>query len=108
MGAREIVVIATGANKARAVKEGVEGSISASWTISKLQEHESWLLVVDEHAAGELRESTIKVVRPLDSPYRAGLTRVQYFQQVEEEEGPERPKTMGRGTEESNALSPKL
>ena len=61
MEAREVVIIATGAGKARAVKEGVEGGISSSWTISKLQEHESWVLVVDEGATGELKGSTVQV-----------------------------------------------
>ena len=61
MDAREVVVIATGAGKARAVERAVQGPVSAEWMGSRLQEHGHCRFVVDEGASEELRVGTVKV-----------------------------------------------
>jgi glucosamine-6-phosphate deaminase len=61
MDAREVAIIATGGGKAKAVKAGVEGGVNHLWTISALQMHPRWLMVVDEEACAELDYKTLKV-----------------------------------------------
>lgn len=52
--AKEIVLTATGENKARAIAQMVEGPISARWPASCLQLHPAVTVVVDEAAASQL------------------------------------------------------
>jgi glucosamine-6-phosphate deaminase len=59
--AREVCIIANGAGKAEAVRRGVEGAVSHEWTVSQLQHHERWMLVVDDDACQELRVKTVRV-----------------------------------------------
>ena len=55
-------MIATGANKADAVKMGVEGPMGARWPVSWLQGHGKVEIVVDEGGAGRgLGWETIEV-----------------------------------------------
>lgn len=58
---REVCIIATGPAKAEAVKQGVEGAIGHEYTITKLQDHPRWLMVVDDEACAELKVKTVKV-----------------------------------------------
>ena len=52
--AKRIVLIATGANKADAVRDMVEGAVSISCTGSALQMHNNVKILLDEAAAGKL------------------------------------------------------
>lgn len=61
MEAREVIIIANGVGKARAVKEAVEGSINHVWTITALQAHPDYTLAVDEEATQDLMVKTVKV-----------------------------------------------
>lgn len=61
MEAKEVLLIALGARKARALRKCVEEGVSCMWTGSALQMHERAIVVCDEEAAGELRWKTIKV-----------------------------------------------
>ncbi len=54
MDARRIVLVAQGANKADAVRELVEGGISARWPATILQMHPDVWVLVDEAAASKL------------------------------------------------------
>ncbi len=54
MKARNILLIATGANKAKAVKEMLEGPVDESCPASILQRHDSVVVIVDEPAASLL------------------------------------------------------
>lgn len=56
MEARRVVLLATGAGKAQAIRATVEGPISASCPASILQMHPAATLIVDEAAAGELAD----------------------------------------------------
>lgn len=57
MEAREIVLLAFGANKAEAVAATVEGPITASVPASILQMHPAAKIILDEEAAGELKRA---------------------------------------------------
>ena len=59
MDANEVVIIISGYNKARALRETVEGSISHMWTASILQMHQRGIIVCDEAATSELHVETI-------------------------------------------------
>ncbi|MGV9184034.1 glucosamine-6-phosphate deaminase [Arcanobacterium canis] len=54
MEAKEIILLAFGENKARAVKELVEGAVSAKWPATILQMHAKVTVLVDEAAASQL------------------------------------------------------
>ena len=58
--AEEVMILATGYNKARAVRHAVEGSVNHIWTISALQLHAHAIIVCDEPATDELRVGTVR------------------------------------------------
>jgi len=60
MDAKEVIIIISGFNKARALKEVVEGGISHMWTASILQMHQRGIIVCDESATLELHVETVK------------------------------------------------
>jgi glucosamine-6-phosphate deaminase len=60
MDAKEVIIIISGFNKARALKEVVEGGISHMWTASILQMHQRGIIVCDEPATLELHVETVK------------------------------------------------
>ena len=64
--AREVMILATGPKKARAVQMGVEGAYSHVWTITALQTHPKGILVCDEAACGELKVSTYKYFKDIE------------------------------------------
>jgi glucosamine-6-phosphate deaminase len=66
LSAREVLILATGHGKARAVREGVEGAYSHVWTITGLQTHPHGILVVDDSAATELRVSTYRYFKDIE------------------------------------------
>lgn len=66
LSAEEVIVLAFGPKKARAVREGVEGAYSHQWTITGLQTHRHGILVTDEAAAGELKVNTYKYFKDIE------------------------------------------
>ena len=54
LDARRCLLLASGANKAEAVRRTVEGPITSSVTASALQMHEDTVAIIDEEAATEL------------------------------------------------------
>ena len=60
MDAKEVLILASGHSKARAVRHAVEEPISHQWTISAIQMHPKGILVVDEEACDELKVGTYK------------------------------------------------
>jgi glucosamine-6-phosphate deaminase len=66
LSARQVLILATGHGKARAVREGVEGAYSHVWTITGLQTHPHGILVVDDAAATELRVSTWRYFKDIE------------------------------------------
>ena len=67
MDAKEVLIIITGYNKARALREVVEGSISHMWTVSMLQMHQKGIIVCDELATMELQVETVKYFKDIES-----------------------------------------
>lgn len=67
LDAREVIILATGANKALAVQAGVEGSVNHMWTISALQLHPKAFIVCDEPASMELKVKTLRYFQQLES-----------------------------------------
>ena len=63
---KEVMILATGPKKARAVQMGVEGAYSHVWTITALQTHPKGVLVCDEDACGELKVSTYKYFKDIE------------------------------------------
>lgn len=58
MDARKVVILATGHNKARAVRHVVEGGYSHVWTASAVQTHNCGIMLCDEPACYELKVGT--------------------------------------------------
>lgn len=68
LDADEMLVLASGMNKALAVRHAVEEGINHLWTVSAMQLHRRAILVCDRDAVRELRVKTLR-----------------YFQQIEAE-----------------------
>ena len=67
MDAREVMILVNGHGKARAMQAAVEGAINHMWTISALQMHEHGIIVSDDEAADELKVSTYKYFKDIES-----------------------------------------
>ena len=57
---KEVLVLISGHNKARALAATVEGGVSQKWTCSALQMHNGAIIACDEDACGELTVDTYK------------------------------------------------
>ncbi|GHU25925.1 glucosamine-6-phosphate deaminase [Spirochaetia bacterium] len=66
MDAREVVIIVSGYNKARALQAAVEGSVSQMCTLSCLQLHPKSIIVCDEEATDELKVSTVRYFKEIE------------------------------------------
>ncbi|MCQ2612760.1 MAG: glucosamine-6-phosphate deaminase [Treponemataceae bacterium] len=62
----EVLILATGHNKAMAVKHAVEEGISQMWTISSLQMHPKAVIICDDAATDELRVGTLKYFNDIE------------------------------------------
>jgi glucosamine-6-phosphate deaminase len=66
MDARELLIIASGYNKARALKAAVEGGLSHWWPLSCIQTHPKAIVVCDEEALDELKVGTVRYFKSLE------------------------------------------
>ena len=66
MEAREVVIIACGRRKARALAAAVEGSVTHLWTLSCLQMHPKAIIVCDEDATDELKVGTVRYFKDIE------------------------------------------
>lgn len=66
MDSREVLIIVNGHNKARAMREAVEGAVNHEWTISALQMHPKGIIVCDEPACGELKVNTYRYFKDIE------------------------------------------
>lgn len=66
MDAREVLILVSGYNKARALREVVEGSVSHMWPASMLQMHQKCILVCDEPATMELQVKTVTYFKDIE------------------------------------------
>ena len=67
MDAEEVMILATGKNKAQALKHSIEDGISHVWTLSELQRHQHGIIVCDKDSTAELSEQTIKYFLEIQS-----------------------------------------
>ncbi|MDR1074450.1 MAG: glucosamine-6-phosphate deaminase [Treponema sp.] len=66
MDTREVVIIVSGHNKARALQAAVEGGVSHMWTLSCLQMHPRAIIVSDEDATAELKVGTVRYFKDIE------------------------------------------
>ena len=66
MDAREILIIATGRQKARAIQAAVEGGVSHWCPLSCLQMHPRGIIACDTEAAEELKYGTVRYFKAIE------------------------------------------
>jgi glucosamine-6-phosphate deaminase len=66
MNAREVLIIVSGRQKARALQAAVEGPVSQWCPLSCLQTHEKAIIVCDEEAAEELKHGTVRYFQDIE------------------------------------------
>lgn len=66
MEAREVVIIACGRRKARALAAAIEGCVTHLWTLSCLQMHPKAIIVCDEDATDELKVGTVRYFKDIE------------------------------------------
>ena len=67
MDAKEVLIIASGHSKARALHHAIDQGVNHLWTVSVLQLHPRAVIICDEDAAGELKYSTVKYFKDIES-----------------------------------------
>jgi glucosamine-6-phosphate deaminase len=73
MDAKEVMLVITGYNKARALHEAVEKGVNHMWTVSMLQLHRHAILVCDEDATMELQVETVKYFRQIEDVIQGNI-----------------------------------
>ena len=63
--AKQVLLIISGHNKARALRHCIEGGVDHAWTISALQLHPDGIIACDEDACGELKVDTYKYFKEI-------------------------------------------
>ena len=66
MDATEVLIIISGFNKARALRQVVEGGINHMWTVSMIQMHQKAIIACDDHATMELQVETVKYFKDIE------------------------------------------
>ena len=66
MDAKEVLIVANGHGKARALHHAIECAVSHEWTISALQQHPHAIIVCDEAATDELKHGTYKYFKDIE------------------------------------------
>lgn len=74
MDAREVIIIASGYKKARALQQAVEGSVNHLWTVSALQMHPKGIIVCDEEATSEIKVGTYRYFKEIENKLSSGCT----------------------------------
>lgn len=66
MDAREVMILANGHGKARALAKAIEGAVSQMWTVSVLQMHPKGIIVCDDAACDEMTYGTVKYFKDIE------------------------------------------
>jgi glucosamine-6-phosphate deaminase len=69
MSAREVVLLANGHNKARALQAAIEGPVNHGWTCSAIQMHPRAMIICDETATVELKVGTYRYFKDIESEH---------------------------------------
>ena len=64
---KEVVILAFGPKKARAIHDAVEGPYSHMCTVSALQNHQNGIIVADESSVGELKVNSYKYFKAVEA-----------------------------------------
>jgi glucosamine-6-phosphate deaminase len=67
LDAKEVLLIISGHNKARALANVVENGVNHMWTVSALQLHPKGIIVCDDDATDELKVGTVKYFKVIES-----------------------------------------
>lgn len=67
LDSEEVLIIANGYSKARALHHAIEGAINHMWTISALQTHPEGIVVCDDDATVELKVGTVNYFKDIES-----------------------------------------
>lgn len=67
MEAKEVMILASGKQKALALHHAVEGSLTHVWPISVLQKHPHGIIVCDDAAAGEISVGVAEYFKDIES-----------------------------------------
>jgi glucosamine-6-phosphate deaminase len=65
--AREVLIIVSGYNKARALQKVVEEAVNHMWTVSALQLHPKGIIVCDDGATVELKVGTVNYFKDIEA-----------------------------------------
>jgi glucosamine-6-phosphate deaminase len=68
MDAREVLILVSGRQKARALQAAVEGAVSHWCPLSCLQMHPGAIIVCDDEAAEELKYGTVRYFKETEKP----------------------------------------
>merc|ERR1712160_35587 len=71
MDSREVLIIATGINKALALHQCIEQGVNHMWTVSAIQTHPCGMVVADEVATAELKVKTVKYFREIRAMHKS-------------------------------------
>jgi len=66
MDARQVLILANGHSKARALQAAVEGGVNHMWTVSCLQLHPRGIMVCDEAATAEMKVATVAYFKDIE------------------------------------------
>lgn len=85
MDSREVLIIATGINKAMALHQTVEQGINHMWTVSAIQTHPCGMVVCDEDATAELKVKTVKYFKEIRTMHRSVYEKIEPAQFLAED-----------------------
>jgi len=71
--AEEVLILASGYTKARALHHGIEEGVNHMWTLSVLQLHPKSIIICDEDATDELRVGTVRYFKDIEAKNRNRL-----------------------------------
>ena len=66
MDAEEVMIMATGAKKARALHHAIECGVNHMWPVSILQMHRYGIIVCDEPAVSELKSDSVQYFKDIE------------------------------------------
>ncbi len=67
LDSKEVVIIANGNAKAAAIRQAIERGVNHMWTVSALQLHNKGLMICDEEAIYDLKYSTVRYFKDIES-----------------------------------------
>jgi len=67
MASKEVLILVSGHNKARALHHAIEQGVNHMWTVSCLQLHPRALIVADEESTDELKVGTVRYFKDIES-----------------------------------------